>query len=143
MVDTATTGGLLDPELDRLAGRFVTAVEDGDIATIREHIYAPDAVIWHNTDNRAITTEENFETLRWLSETVSGLRYEDITRRPVPDGYVQQHVLRGTTPDGASLEIRACFIVTIRNGRIVRLDEYLDTAHSAALSPYRPSRKSV
>ncbi|MCC7257297.1 MAG: DUF4440 domain-containing protein, partial [Gammaproteobacteria bacterium] len=36
-------------DITALARRFFDAIEQGDIATVRA-IYAPDAVIWHNTD---------------------------------------------------------------------------------------------
>jgi ketosteroid isomerase-like protein len=46
---------------------------------------------------------------------------------------VQQHVLRGTAPNGKPLEVPACIVFTVRGGRVARLDEYLDTAQIAAL----------
>jgi ketosteroid isomerase-like protein len=46
---------------------------------------------------------------------------------------VQQHVLRGTAPDGTPLEVPAMMRVTVADGRITRLEEYLDTAQVAAL----------
>ena len=39
----------------------------------------------------------------------------------------------GTAPDGSAVEIFACLIVAIDNGKITRIDEYLDTAQAAAL----------
>jgi ketosteroid isomerase-like protein len=47
---------------------------------------------------------------------------------------VQQHVLRGVAPNGTALEIPACIVCTVRDGRIVRLEEYLDSAHTAPLT---------
>ena len=44
--------------LNRVAERFFTAVEKGDVDTVKE-IYSPDARIWHNFDNYASTREEN------------------------------------------------------------------------------------
>lgn len=131
----------LAPETERLASDFITAVERGDIDTIRREIYAPDAVIWHNTDGREIGPEDNFRVLRWLCSTVKDLRYEDQVRYPIPGGYAQRHVLRGVTPGGEELTVRACFFVTVANGRIVRLDEYLDSAASRCLDPYRPTSR--
>ena len=49
------------------------------------------------------------------------------------DGFVQQHVLRGTAPGGA-LEVPAMMRVWVRDGRIGRIEEYLDTAQAAVLS---------
>jgi ketosteroid isomerase-like protein len=55
-----------------------------------------------------------------------------VTRQPTPSGFVEQHVLRGTAPRGGQLSVLACLVVTVVGDRIVRIDEYLD---SAALEP--------
>ena len=52
----------------------------------------------------------------------------------LPDGFLQQHVLEATLPDGTRWEMPACVIVRIENGHITRLDEYLDSAHAKALN---------
>ena len=69
-----------------------------------------------------------------MGKRLSGMEYGDIHRQPTPTGYVQQHILRGTAPDGTKLEMPACLVVTIKGERITRLDEYLDPAGAAALS---------
>src|SRR4051812_39792903 len=110
-----------------LAERFIHAVAAGDLDTVRS-IYAPDAVIWHNNDRRETTVEENLRVLGWMAKHVSDKAYTDIRRQETDNGYVQQHVLRGTAPNGQSFEVAACLIVDVDAGRITRLDEYLDTA---------------
>jgi len=115
-----------------LAAQLMSAITAGDIAAVRR-IYAPDAVIWHNNDGLTQTVDENLRVLQWVVRHVGDLRYEDIRRQRTETGYVQQHVLRGRAPNGQPLEIRACLICTVRDGRITRLEEYLDTAHVAPL----------
>src|ERR1700752_371833 len=120
---------MADPHL-ALAERFLAAIVAGDFDTVRA-IYAPDARIWHNVTGVAQTVDENLRVLRWLVRNVTELRYEEVRRLRTPDGYVQQHVLRATGPDGSAIAIPACLIVTVRDGRIVGLDEYLDSVHAA------------
>ncbi len=116
--------------------RFFAALEAGDIAALRE-IYAPDAVIWHNDDLVEQPVEENLKVLAGLHRVVSGLRY-DITRRvPAPDGVLQQHVLRGTLPDGAAVELHAAMYLQVRDGRISRIEEYLDSGKRATIKAAR------
>lgn len=115
-----------------LADRFFAAVSAGDIVTLTE-LYDPDARIWHNDDNREQTVEQNLSALRWLSGTLDDLRYEDIRRYPLPDGFAQQHVLRATLPGHGALEVAASLFVRVRDGRITRIDEYLDSAATAPL----------
>ncbi len=49
------------------------------------------------------------------------------------DGFLQQHVLEATLPDGTAWKISACVVVKMENGLITRLDEYLDSAEAKAL----------
>jgi ketosteroid isomerase-like protein len=115
---------------------FFAALEAGDIATLRE-IYAPDAVIWHNDDLIEQPVEENLRVLQGLHRVVSGLRY-DITRRvPAPDGVLQQHVLRGTLPNGAAVELHAAMYLQVRDGHITRIEEYLDSAKRETIKAAR------
>ena len=49
-----------------------------------------------------------------------------------PGGFVQQHLLKGRrVTDGLPVQLPACVIAYVREGRITRLDEYLDSAHVA------------
>ncbi len=115
-----------------LADRFFAAIPKGDLETVRA-IYAPDALIWHNNDQVTQSVEQNLQVLAWVTKNIAGLRYEEIRRHVTPSGFVQQHVLRGTAPNGKSLEVPACILCTVEGGRITRLDEYLDSAQIAVL----------
>jgi len=119
-------------EILELADRFFAAIPKADLATVRA-IYAPDALIWHNNDQATQTVEQNLAVLGWVTKNISGLRYDEIRRHVTPSGFVQQHVPRGTAPNGKPLEVPACILCTVSNGRITRLDEYLDSAQLEAL----------
>ena len=121
-----------EAEMLALADRFFEAIPKGDIETIRS-LYATDATVWHNFDGVAQTVDQNLRVLAWVAAGVEGLRYEDVRRRVTPDGWVQQHVLRGTAANGEPLEIEACIVFTVADGRITRVDEYLDSAQAAPL----------
>lgn len=119
--------------MNDLADRFFAAVERGDEATLTE-LYAPDARIWHNDDGLEQTVPANLRVLRWLARTLEDFRYEDVRRHILPDGFAQQHVVRGTLPGHGLLTIPAALFVRIESGRICRIDEYVD---SAATRPLR------
>lgn len=112
--------------------RLFAAVQAGDTDTVRE-LYAPDAVIWHNDDGLEQSPEENLRVLRWVARNIKDFRYEEVRRHETPTGFVEQHVLRGIAPNGAPLEIPACIVCEVKDGRITRLDEYLDSAQTAPL----------
>jgi ketosteroid isomerase-like protein len=116
-----------------LCEQLFAAIASGDTEAVRG-IYAQDAVIWHNNDRVEQTPDENLRVLRWVIRNVKDLRYEEVRRHATADGFVQQHVLRGVAPNGTALEIPACIVCTVRDGRIVRLEEYLDSAHTAPLT---------
>jgi uncharacterized protein len=127
------TGPVTPHDTLDLAKRFFTAIEAGDTATLAE-IYAPDVTVWHNFDQTEQGRDQNLKVLTWLTRRVPDMRYEEIRREVLPDGFLQQHVLRGTAPDGSALEVPAILRIYCTDGAIVRVEEYLDTAQTAALS---------
>ncbi len=122
--------GSTDPLL--IAARLFAAIEAGDVDTVGQ-LYAPEARIWHNHDGATQTVEENLRVLAWLGRHLPGLRYDEVRRAATVDGFVQQHVLRARSPGGVEVEVPACIVATCADGRITRLDEYLDSVHVARL----------
>jgi ketosteroid isomerase-like protein len=116
-----------------LAERLFAAIVAGDVDAVRG-IYSPDARVWHNFDQVEQTVDENLRVLRWLVRSVAGLRYEEIRRQATDSGFVQQHVLRGTSPTGKPIELPACMVCTVKDGRITRIEEYFDSAQLAPLA---------
>jgi len=116
----------------QLAERLFAAITGGNVEAVRE-IYASDAVVWHNNDGLEQSADDNLRVLRWVVTNIRNLRYEKVRRQRTDSGFMQQHVLRGTAPNGHELTIPACIICTVHDGRITRLEEYLDSAHIAPL----------
>ena len=110
-----------------VAARLFAAVEAGDIATVAQ-LYAPGAVIWHSHTGTTQTAEENVEVLGLVTRRLRDLRYEEVRRQRTERGFMQQHVLRARAPQGEPVELRACIVCDVVDGRITRLDEYLDGA---------------
>ena len=115
-----------------LADRFIGAIEAGDIDAVRA-AYAPDARIWHNHDEIEQTADENLKVLAWMDRTISNRHYRIVRREALADGFFQQHVLEASLPDGTPWTLNACVVVRIKDGKIIRLDEYLDSAQAAVL----------
>lgn len=115
-----------------LAERFVGAIQSGDTATVRA-CYAPDAKLWHNNDGVEQTVDQNMKVLDWFIRTLPDRNYRVLRREALPDGFMQQHVLEATLPDGTKWAMDACVVCRVKDGVITRLDEYLDSAKSAAL----------
>jgi ketosteroid isomerase-like protein len=114
-----------------LAKRFFDAVEAGDIEAVGA-MYAPDAVIWHNTDGLETSREANLETLRGFTRLIGERRYANRRVQVSESGFTQQHVLEGVRRDGTKVSLAACIVCEVNDGQITRLDEYFDSAALAA-----------
>ena len=108
-----------------IAQALVTAIELGDADGIAA-LYADSVAIWHNFDDKTQSRAENLGTLAGFIKTISNRKYTEIRCQETATGFVQQHVLTGTFQDGRLLNMPCCLIVEVVDGKITRLDEYLD-----------------
>lgn len=122
-----------DQDMIEFAGRFLGAIERGDIETVRAS-YHPDAKVWHNNDGIEQSVDDNLKVLGWMARTLATRHYRVIRREALPDGFFQQHVLETTLPNGRTWNLDACVVVRVVDGLVVRLDEYLDSAKIAELT---------
>ena len=118
-------------DIRALAQRFFDAIERGDIAAVRG-CYAPDAVIWHNTDLAEQPPEENLKTLANFIKHVPERRYVERRLDIFAGGFAQQHLLKVKLASGKEVSLAACLVCRVAAGRITRLDEYFDSAALAA-----------
>jgi ketosteroid isomerase-like protein len=116
-----------------LARSLFDAIERGDVDAVAA-AYADDVVVWHNTDRQAGTKADNLKVLSGFVRGVPTRRYEERRLAATPTGFVQQHVLKATLRNGAQVELPACIVCEVRDGKITRLDEYFDSAHLAAFA---------
>lgn len=121
-----------DKDIHQFSDRFSAALERGDSEAARA-FYAPDARIWHNFDDYEQSVDENLRTLAWMHRKLPVRTYNILRREILHDGWIQQHVLEATLPDGRPFRMAACCVVQMKDGLITRLDEYLDPAQAAVL----------
>ncbi len=124
---------MTEQDILELAERFMAAIQAGDAEAVRA-CYAPDAKIWHNNDGLEQTVDQNLKILAWFARKLPNRNYRVLSREALKDGFVQQHVLEATLPSGQAWAMPACVVVRMKGGRVTRLDEYLDSAHAAALA---------
>ncbi len=122
-----------EAEMLTLRDRFFGAITRGDIDAVRA-CYAEGAIIWHNTDGIEQPLQQNLLVLGWIIKNVKDFRYEQVRFQPTPIGFVEQHLTCGTAPSGEPFSIPACIVCTIVNGRVARVDEYLDGAQADNIS---------
>ena len=126
---------MTETEILDFARRFVGAIQSGDVDGVRA-AYAPDAKIWHNHDGVEQSVEDNMKSLGWFIRKIPDRHYRVLRIEALRDGYVQQHVLEATLPDGTPWAMPACVVIKMEGGLITRLDEYLDSAQAAALRAF-------
>lgn len=107
--------------------RMFAALSAGDLAEAAA-CFTPDARIWHSFD--CIAHDLGGIMAEWAGLVVGFPQrdFVDVRRQPTPGGFVQQHVMTGITASGARKAWPVCIVVRIENGRIARLDEYIDRA---------------
>lgn len=107
--------------------RMFAALSSGDLAAAAE-CFMPDARVWHSFDCVAHDLAGIMAEWEGLVANFAQRDFVDVRRQPTPDGFVQQHVMTGTTTSGARKAWPVCIVVRIEGGRIARLDEYIDRA---------------
>jgi ketosteroid isomerase-like protein len=116
-----------EEQIRRVAARHTQAMAARDFAEI-EQVYAPDATIWHNTDRRTLNVADHVASYARNTSAIARIEYADVRLSVFSGGYLQQHVITAHLRDGRSFEIACCVVARVRDDRIVRLEEYLDSA---------------
>jgi ketosteroid isomerase-like protein len=119
-------------EVFAFADRFIDALNVGDAELVRG-FYQPDATVWHNFDNADQALSDNLKLLEWMVRKAPQRRYRVLRREIVPGGWFQQHVLEATNASGREMKLYACCVITLRDGLIQRIEEYVDPAQAAVL----------
>lgn len=109
-----------------LAERFINAIDSEDIDTMRD-IYAPDATIWHDFDRIDQDPETNIQSLISLREAIPSVRWVTTRIEALAEGFLLTYDLTVTFPEKA-LAIPACVIATVINGKITRLEEWVNAS---------------
>lgn len=130
---------MADGKIRDLCNRFFDAYQDRRIDVLQE-IYAPDCVIWHNVFGREMSGADN---LAALPESYKGQRrrtYNDRTINTFEGGFVIQYTLHGVQHSGHQGALWICIVALCRDGKITRIDEYMDSGKFAAWrgGPRRP-----
>ena len=124
-----------NPNLD-VANRFFDALIAGDRDGL-DAVFADDAVFWQNFALTEIPKSDFLPRFAGLKGMVRDLHFEDVRRASTPSGFVEQHTLCGTAPSGETFAAHGCFLGTVENGRISRIEEWLDAAQLAPLARAR------
>ncbi|WOJ92767.1 nuclear transport factor 2 family protein [Congregibacter variabilis] len=93
---------------------------------------SPDLQAWQNS-NPPMGLDLLLAFSKSVHSVVQDFRYEEAKRSATATGFVEEHRVRGTLPDGGSLDLAVCVVADVRDGKVVDLREYLDTSAASGL----------
>ncbi len=102
------------------------ALETGDTSAL-SGLCHDDVVVWHNSDRVEIDKETSLKRISVLSQIADNATLETVRFIEADIGFVEQVVIRGVTKTtGTPLELHNCLVVSVVDGKIKRIDEYVD-----------------
>ena len=116
----------VDTEHRRLCHALLDAIERSDIAAV-DACYAPDMTMWFNVTSQESSREENLTALTAGKDLHRRRTYNDRQINTFDDGFVAQYTCDVVAHNGARVALSACLVAEVRDGKIVKLFEYLDS----------------
>ena len=113
-----------------LARRWLPAFLAGQRAD--DDVYADGVSTWHNIGEHEAEIQRTPSRTRQV-QAGADLRIEDVRLRVFDGGWVVQATTVGTTAAGVPVRVPTCLVVTLRDGRIARFEEYADSRAAEAL----------
>ena len=108
-----------------LANTYFESLMEGDEAKMQS-VFAPGAAFWTNFTEVDVLIADSIPRWCSLNTMFRNLHFEDVRRRGIPGGFLEQHTLCGIDEDGQEMAVKGCFVGTIESGHITRLEEYID-----------------
>jgi len=128
-----------DGELRELCQRYFDAVVRHDLHTVAE-LYAPGFRFWVNLTGAETSREENLKALAEGRALHRRRTYDDRTIHTFETGFVIQYSVDVVEHSGRRTSLQACVVARCHDGRITRIDEYLDSIHFRART--RPRKEA-
>jgi ketosteroid isomerase-like protein len=119
-----------------LARRWLPAFVAGRRAD--DDVYAEGVSTWHNIGEWEAEIQRTPSRTRQV-EAGADVRIEDVRVRVFDGGWVVQATAVGTNADGEPVRIPSCQVVTLRDGRIARFEEYADSRAAERLFGGQPA----
>lgn len=109
----------------QMAQSLFSALEQRDDDRVRQ-LCAPDFRARQNS-NPAVDIDRVLVFSAAAHRVLQGLRYENAVRSATTSGFVEEHDVCGTLPDGYEFTLPVCVVAEIKGQKITALREYFDT----------------
>lgn len=110
----------------RLAEFWADVSEEHNVEKFQTVLH-DDFVMWYNFDPNERSRQEFIDTLKAAHAMFENQKNEDRKITLTEDGFVLQATMTGIL-DGTPIASHYCFIAKIKDGKIIRGDEYFDTS---------------
>ena len=119
--------------LEKLTQDFFAAITRREWADALERVH-PDGRARQNISGEEVDARTLLTSMRGLVESLKSFAYENPRRIISDHAVVEQHDVRMTRKDGVEIVIDICILLRFdEDGKIIRIDEYLDSAQVSAL----------
>jgi uncharacterized protein len=113
-------------DLPAISATLHAALVTGDTTALGS-LFREDVVVWHNNDRVEIDGTTALGRISALSQIAKAVTLETVRFIETDVGFVEQIVIRGTlNATGKPLELHNCLLVSVVDGKIERIDEYVD-----------------
>ncbi len=116
-----------DTELRELCHRYFDAVERRDLDAVAE-MSAPGFTFWVNLTGTESTRDATLETLRNGYTLLRRRTYDDRHVDTFATGFVARYSVTIVQHNGQQASLWACIVAQCKDGRITRIEEYLDSS---------------
>lgn len=124
---------------EKVALEFVAGMMAG---TPDASLYEETATAQHNFDAGPGPLQDGFKSAAFIRTLVPDFRFADMRVHSSQRACTLQYVIRGSLPEGATLEAPGCIVLSFSDrGRIASLEEYVDTAQLRPLSDLMARRR--
>ena len=128
MIEKSSAAGI--EQAHALAERWLPAFLAGRRAD--DDVYAEGVTTWHNIGEREAEIQRTPSRTR-SNQAGADVRVEDVRLKVFDGGWVFQATTVGTNAGGSSVRVPICLVVTLRDGKIARFEEYADSRAAEAL----------
>ena len=118
-------------DMIKIARRFFTALEVSDLESARA--LCADEFTGSQNGGPPMDLDALMQMTAAVHQVIPDFRYENAVRWETPSGFVDEHDVCGTLPDGSSFRLVLCVVGEVAGGKIVKLREYVDSAAAAGL----------
>jgi ketosteroid isomerase-like protein len=116
-----------DTELRDLCMRYFDLVERHDVEGVAG-LYAPEFRFWVNLTGSETDREQNLATLRDGYALHRRRTYDDRRIDTFEGGFIARYSVNVVQHNGRRASLWACIVAQCKDGRITRIDEYLDSS---------------